>query len=217
MYYVEYGAYPALSSNCPVYPSTVDNKYCLKPSSGNTLSYFPVNGSNPSFILIATKTVTTTNYSITDNSAPVSGSGNWIAGLTGTALANKWVYNADVSGTPQYKTTNTAVASPQGATGLDPNYPSNMVLVADNAVDFVTISYPARQACKAIGGRLPNMNELFAIYAGRATTYGNNFQADFYWSSTENNSTNAYSFTFRYGIAGYFNKSNVFYVRCVSG
>ena len=39
-YYTIYGSYPALdNNNCPTAPSTVDNSYCLKVSSGNTLVY----------------------------------------------------------------------------------------------------------------------------------------------------------------------------------
>ena len=144
---------------------------------------------------------------------------NWYPGIADTVLAGKHIYKTNL-GNMQYKTTNDAVASPQGATGLDPNYPSNMSLVSPQANPGVDFSaYPAQNACKAIGGRLPNVQELNAIYAG-STTYGNNFQALYYWSSTEYNSTDAYD---AYGV--YFGGGSTFYgykmnytsVRCVSG
>jgi general secretion pathway protein G len=221
LYNVDHGVYPASidpTTKCPIdSSSTADTRYCLKPSSGNILSYFPINGSSPSFTLVATKSATTINFSITDNSAPVSGSGNWIAGLTSTALANKWVYNVDISGSKQYKTTNTPVLSPQGEIGLDFNYPSNRVLVSPQAnpsVDFT--EYPAQNVCKAIGGRLPNMQELIAIYTNK-TNFGNNFLESYYLSSTEYDSTVSYFVYLVNGTMALGNKANPYYVRCVAG
>ena len=54
------------------------------------------------------------------------------------------VYNVNL-GSYQYKTAGTAVVSPQGVTGLDPNFTLNMSLVspqANPAVDFS--AYPAQ-------------------------------------------------------------------------
>jgi hypothetical protein len=140
--------------------------------------------------------ITTASYAITMNGNKTCTANftvsPWITGIASTALAGKFVRSTDLGGySYAYKTTNTAVASPQGATGLDPNYPSNMSLVnpqTNSGVDFS--AYPAQNDCKAIGGRLPNVQELLAIYAGKAS-YGNNFITNNYWSSTEYNSTNA--------------------------
>lgn len=56
-------------------------------------------------------------------------------------------------------------------------------MVADNTVDFSV--YPARQACKNIGGRLPNIHELVAIYNAQSS-YGDNFvPTNYYWASAE--------------------------------
>ena len=46
LYYTEYGYYPAapLSNNCPAAPSIVDNRYCLKTSSGNTFTSYTSDG-----------------------------------------------------------------------------------------------------------------------------------------------------------------------------
>ncbi|MFA5197390.1 MAG: hypothetical protein WC437_03105 [Patescibacteria group bacterium] len=129
----------------------------------------------------------------------------WIAGSDATAMAGKYVYNRDLTSTDKYtdgnaigsttlkwKTALTSCIGPQCVVGLDPNYLSNMVLVADNNVDFALgtspPTYPARDACKALGGRLPNMQELLAIYTGKAS-YGNNFKSSSYWSASEVNSS----------------------------
>jgi hypothetical protein len=115
-----------------------------------------------------------------------------------------------------YKSTTDSDGSPQAATSLDPNYPSNMSLVSPQTNPGVDFSaYPAQNNCKAIGGRLPNVQELLAIYAGRIT-YGNNFQADRYWSSTENNSFSAHQVDFFNGNEADTVKSQSYYVRCVA-
>jgi len=145
---------------------------------------------------------------------------NWYSGIAATSLAGKHVYKTDLGSTYIYKTTSDAVASPQGATGLDPNYLSNMSLVSpqtNSGVDFS--AYPAQNACKAIGGRLPNTQELHAIYAGRAT-YGNNFQttySDFYWSSTDSVVSNAETVGFNDDGWSDGVKTWLEHVRCVSG
>jgi len=215
MYYVDHGTYPQTldGSNCPTGPS--DTNYCLKASSGNTYSY---SSSSPysSFVLVATNT-NGARYLITNSTATAVLSANWIAGIAATAMAGKYVYNADLGSTYTYEDSYTAVASPQGATGLDPNYPSNMSLVSpqtNSGVDFS--AYPAQNACKAISGRLPNTQELLAIYAGRAS-YGNNFQAAPYWSSTESPSSWAYLVYFNDGNTGSAGKPYSIYVRCVLG
>lgn len=145
---------------------------------------------------------------------------NWIAGIAATPLAGKYVRSTDLGNgisTYQYKTTNTAVASPQGATGLDPNYPSSMSLVSPQTNPGVDFSaYPAQNACKAIGGRLPNMQELLAVYAGKVT-YGNNLRVDYYWSSTEYDSSRAHTINSSGTDYAAYKLDNYLPVRCVSG
>ncbi len=136
----------------------------------------------------------------------------WYNGRAGTAMAGKQVYYQDVSGTRQWQTSYTSCTGPQCATGLDPNYSGSYALVASNSVDFSL--YPARDACKALGGRLPYMNELLELYAGKAS-YGNNFQSLYYWSATEYNSNLARTVDMSYGIADIAYKTNNYYVRCV--
>lgn len=74
-------------------------------------------------------------------------------------------------------------------------------LVADNSVDFDGATtdlsgndndYPARQACKDIGGRLPSVSELQCIkdHASSYNTYGS-FSGS-YWTSSEANTSYAY-------------------------
>jgi prepilin-type N-terminal cleavage/methylation domain-containing protein len=74
LYYVDHSAYPDSidnSTNCPVLSGVTDNKYCLKPSTGNTFTYAPTSASNSqSFSLFASKNGTI--YSISNNSSPIS-------------------------------------------------------------------------------------------------------------------------------------------------
>lgn len=120
------------------------------------------------------------------------------------------VYSYDVAGTSQWKTSNTSCVGPQ-CSG------SPAVLVADNAVDFSV--YPARNACKAVGGRLPTLAELACIYTNKASYIGA-WQASYYWSATEVGASAAWNVYFPNGGQN----SNMFsgknysnYVRCVQG
>jgi len=148
---------------------------------------------------------------------------NWIPGIAATVMAGKYIRSADLGSKMAYKTSWTAVTSPQGATGLDPNFPSSMSLVSPQTNPGVDFSvYPAQNACKAIGGRMPNMQELLAIYVGRAT-YGNNFltsSGSNYWSSTDYNYDSAHFVSFYSGIETpmtNIGKISTLSVRCVSG
>ena len=213
LYYIDHGVYPKdIVNNCPIDTVDIaDTKYCFKASGSNALTYI---SSSPYSTFSMSNLNGNTRYSITNNTSTVLG--GWIAGITATALANKWIYNVDV-GYLQYKTASTAVTSPQGAIGLDSSYPSNMVLINPQTNPNVDLSeYPAQNACKAIGGRLPNMQELWAIYAGRVT-YGN-FQTGLYLSATEYNSSIEYQVYFYEGSIYYWNSKTVGgNVRCISG
>ena len=213
MYQATYGSYPTTidpSTKCPTNP-TYDSTLCLKTSQNNTYAYT----SNGTIFNLVETNSNGLSYNITDNTTVADYP--WYSGIAATALAGKRIYKTNLGSTYMYKTTSDAVASPQGATSLDPNYASNMSLVSPQtypAVDFS--AYPAQNACKAIGGRLPNMQELLAIYAGR-TSYGNNFQSYMYWSATEYNSINTYFVYFSNGTISYeYKASLLFYVRCVA-
>jgi prepilin-type N-terminal cleavage/methylation domain-containing protein len=216
------GNYPTAN----VCPSPGTTEICLKASGTNTYTYTVSNGTTPkTFTLDATNDSTV--YRITNDSAPVAvvdpyaSDPNWIAGTPATALAGKYVRSTDYGSptTIRFKTSNTVVASPQGATGLDPNYPAYMSLVSPQTYPLVDFTlYPAQNACKAIGGRLPNMYELLAIYAGRVTTYGNNFLMESYWSSTDYNSFYSIGVYFGTGSPSNYDKTSTFnYARCVAG
>lgn len=101
----------------------------------------------------------------------------WIAGVSPLS-ANTYVYNQD-SSPAQWQTSTTQCLSPQCTIiGYDDPY-----LSASNGVDFS--NYPARNVCKSLGGRLPDVNELRNVMSGRAS-YGNNFtDSTYYWSATE--------------------------------
>ena len=83
---------------------------------------------------------------------------------------------------------------------------------------FYFSAYPARQACKNIGGRLPVTREIIAIYNGRAS-YGNNFNMvqyqAYYWTASEFNGTSSMEMNFYTDDWGYMSKTNNGNVRCV--
>ena len=69
LYYQLYSSYPTtMVGNCPTAP-TADNTYCIKSSSGNTLTYSSNNGTT--FALTNTNT-NSTAYGINDTSSPVA-------------------------------------------------------------------------------------------------------------------------------------------------
>lgn len=123
------------------------------------------------------------------------------------------VKQADLSATKQWKTANTNCDRPEcGADGGQ----NGDNLVVDNTVNFTTNGYTARDACKAVGGRLPTKDELNCIYLNKAT-FGNNFADGLYWSSTESSATTAWVQNFTTGSQYYGNKTYSYYVRCVRG
>ena len=141
--------------------------------------------------------------------------GTWFCSLN-TTCANSLgdgtyiiVKRVDETGTKQWKTAGTGCDKPQ--CGIDGGQNGDN-LVADNTVNFS--NYPARDACKAAGGRLPTISELQCIFANR-TNFGNNFVWNNYWSSTEYSTTYA---RYVYGSSSdYYRKTSSYSVRCVKG
>ncbi len=235
MYQVDYGSYPEKMtdpSNSGNYcPTPVDIKYCVKSSPGNTLHYSTL-GSTPQIFTLDAENNSTT-YRITESTSPIIPD-TWTAGLAATAMAGKFVYYRDIYSTDLYtngnaigtngllkwKTTQTACASPQCTVvfNREPSFPSAYTLVASNAFDFTMSTspptYPARDACKVIGGRLPTMQELFAIDTDKAS-YGNNFQEYYYWATTQYDNTQAFSKFINNPNYSALPKDNDFFVRCV--
>jgi hypothetical protein len=121
------------------------------------------------------------------------------------------VASTTISGTERWKTSNTNCDLPEclvdGAQSTDN-------LDADNTINFS--DYPARQACKNIGGRLPTITELQCIYANQSD-FNDNFGASGYWSSTEYSETYAWYRNFSTGSEYSSNKTYAYYVRCVRG
>lgn len=149
----------------------------------------------------------------------------WINGIAATALAGKYVYNQDAGSFTWGPYNGTYCTSPQCSTTVypapDTTYPSDSVLVdpaTNSNVDFT--AYPAQAACKAIGGRLPTVTELVAVYTGRAT-YGNNFHSSgYYWTATEHTSHGpwyAWTLWFSNGVVSEDTKNDTPWVRCVKG
>jgi hypothetical protein len=144
---------------------------------------------------------------------------NWIAGIG--VLSGKFVRSTDAGGSTKYAwgPYPGSCVSPQCALGIDPSFPSYFSLVnpqTNPGVDFS--AYPAQNACKAIGGRLPNMQELTAIHTDRAS-YGNNFRSFSYLSATEyGNVWNEWGYNFfDVGNSNGYSKNDPWYVRCVAG
>lgn len=101
------------------------------------------------------------------------------------------------------------------ATGTASNYLNSPQTYPN--VDFT--SYPAQNACKAAGGRLPSTSELICIYTNRANYMGSfGVNGMDYWSSAEFSMNNAY-------IIHHYNgpniqqgsKGGIYSVRCVQG
>jgi len=111
----------------------------------------------------------------------------------------------------EWKPSNTACDRPQ--CGQDGGQDGDN-LVADNTVVFD--GYPARDACKAQGGRLPTKTELQCIYSNRSV-FGDNFAADNYWSATERDTDYAWRVGFTDGGTNGRTKGIDYYVRCVTG
>ena len=123
------------------------------------------------------------------------------------------VSRTNISGIKQWKTSGTSCDQPQ--CGEDGGQ-SDDNIVADNTVTFGS-TYPAREECKAIGGRLPTRDELSCIYANRVT-FGDNFGSQVYWSSTESSAGNAWARNFSSGSESSYLKSTfTCYVHCVRG
>ena len=136
--------------------------------------------------------------------------GKW---LGGTCLTNNAIYVYATDSAAATWGPSSSCTSPQCATGLDPAYPANSALVVSNGVDFS--SFPARNACKALGGRLPTVTELTCMYINRAS-YGLP-SSGLYWSSVETNASYAWYFNFLLGAASYGDKNYAYSVRCVRG
>lgn len=90
------------------------------------------------------------------------------------------------------------------------------ILSSSNTVDFVTISYPARQACKTIGARLPSAQEMMTIAQTMSAYDG------YSWTANENNSTTALVVQV---VSGYYGtdyyqtslaKTSMAWVRCIA-
>ncbi len=112
-----------------------------------------------------------------------------------------------------WKNASTDCDTPQ--CGQDGGQSDNMV--ADNTVTFGS-TYPAREACKVAGGRLPTVAELTCIYTNRVTLGNNYLTSLYYYSAEERNSTTVEILTFVNGNQTYGGKSgNNYHTRCVMG
>jgi uncharacterized protein (TIGR02145 family)/prepilin-type N-terminal cleavage/methylation domain-containing protein len=74
LYNVDHDAYPNsidLTTKCPKDSvGTADTRYCLKPSTNNTFTYYPTSATYSTYLLTNTKANTTISYFVTNDSAP---------------------------------------------------------------------------------------------------------------------------------------------------
>jgi len=121
------------------------------------------------------------------------------------------IYNTDLSGTYQWKTSGTDCNTPQcglngaqgGDTLVDP--------ITNPSVDFS--EYPAQNACRAFSGRLPTQSETACIYLNQVSL--GSLQIGDYWTNAEYSSMGAWlqnSYGNGTNLAGKFGS---FYVHCV--
>jgi hypothetical protein len=121
------------------------------------------------------------------------------------------VAKTDIATTQLWKDANTACDQPQ--CGIDGGQNGDE-LTADNTVNFA--DYPARQVCKALGGRLPTKTELSCIHLNKAS-FGS-FGTGFYWSGAEYGASGAWRVSFSGGGVHYSRyKALSSSVRCVQG
>src|SRR5680860_492070 len=163
LYQVEYSSFPTtLTSNCPTAPIN-DTKYCLKTSSGNTFSYstLGVATSPDGFGLKATNG--TTNYTITNNSAPVvmstlaiTDSANWLA--VGTQVWAKANLNVGTMVTGVTAQTNNATLEKYCYSDTESNCTTYGGFYQwDEAMQYVT-TQGAQGICPA-GSHIPSDND----------------------------------------------------------
>jgi len=145
--------------------------------------YDGVSWSDGSTATSRTDTNITSNRSYTANFT----NSTWYSGLAGTQLEGQCVKKTDLSTQSRYKTTDTANASPQAQTGIDPYNSDYSTLVNPQTNPGVSFTnYPAQNLCKAEGGRLPWSSELSSILSN-AGSYGNNFNTtEGYRSASQN-------------------------------
>ena len=201
-------------------------------------TYTPVSSDVGNYLEVVATGTDSYSGSVTSAAITIVATDPWIAGRAGSVLAGKYVFYRDIASTDKYVNGN-AVGTPYPSWGpygvvcpspyctvagpvaeTQSGYTGKSVLVADNNVNFnpsagATPDYPARDACKALGGRLPTIAELLEMYNYKAT-YGNNFQSTYYWSSTEYNSFYAY-IVYLYNGSIYSGSKGFtdYYTRCV--
>ena len=134
---------------------------------------------------------------------------DWVSGN----VPGLQIYKNDLSGTYQYKTTDTSCDTPQCSQdgGQDGDELVSPQIYTD--VDFT--QYPAQNACKAIGGRIPSITELASIYSERVS-YGFSPIYDYYVTSLEYSSSFYYVYLMQENYPeGNISKTIPYNVRCV--
>ena len=155
-----------------------------------------------------------------------NGVSNWLtdpACVVGGGPGNQlWVASADLAVKYQWKVTadwcnvNPNVFIPASQCVLQSALTGNYFTSPQTqpSVDFS--AYPGQNACKAVGGRIPSLNELTCIFNHKAN-YGGVFINDLYMSSEEEDETSSRAFNMSSGTWSGDSKTGTYYVRCVKG
>lgn len=229
MFNVDNASYPT-TINCGQADSTTNK--CVRTSSSNSISSYDVFNTSPQYFCI-TEVSGSNTYTVTNDSAPSGSHCPWIKGV-GSLSSTVYVYYRDLNSNDKYSSgsviggnslqwrnvgSGPSCSSPQCALGVDPNYSNQWGFLPDNTTDFSLSQtppyYPARDACKAIGGRLPTITELQSIY-GSKSSYGT-FQNNFYWTSLNSNinAAAAWYVNMTDNNTNTTSKDNAYPIRCV--
>ncbi len=161
--------------------------------SGATSSTYTIMSSDINNYIKVVATGSGASYG-TMTSNPTTQVDGWIVGRASSVLAGKYVYYQNLGSTytwgPAGSLCPTGAAGSQPCqTGVDP-YGTSSLINPQTYPGMSFASYPAQNACKSIGGRLPYTNEAQELY--NSASYGNNFpQGTFYWTLAEYNSASA--------------------------
>jgi len=149
-----------------------------------------------------------------DNAGNVGGNydGAWLSGRPGTEMANKQVYFVDMP-YAKWGPWQSTCTGPQCEPHTSLDSLTRSTLVSDNNVDFSL--YPARNACKVIGGRLPDKDEQAELF-NSSSYYGITFApSNYYWTSMQYNLYGALALATNLNTFGTFNLSVPSPFKCI--
>lgn len=214
LFNVDNNNYPStLSTKCTIAPDSASNK-CVKLSLSNSSIIYGSNNSASPKTYYAEIIDGNNCYRVTNDTTPTKDTCRWIAGV-GSLSSRTFVYYQDLSDASWATSNSVNCITPQCEQAIGHFGVQTYRLVSNNAIDFS--SFPARNACKSIGGRLPTSSELVSIYNSRSS-YGTFTNTFIYYSSEEHFSTltNAWGVSFSNGGVSATLKNSPAHIRCVA-